>query len=114
MPNRNPYLASADDGFLNCREFRHQWDPQGRYYENKEVFIVLKCKRCDNYALLTWDARGKRIERRMVYVTEGYLNKTGERFSPDERRAEIIKRSKWQGGTKEFNSLLDKLIGEVY
>lgn len=113
MASKNEYLANADDDFIECRAFRHQWNRVGTYYEGGEYQHVLQCSRCDSYALLEWASHGGQYARRMIY-TDGYLNKTGDHFERDDLRAETNKRSKIKGGTKEFDRFVEKLTGEKY
>jgi hypothetical protein len=110
---RKDYLRDADDDFIDCRVDGHNWEEQGSYMNGKEVHRVLQCQRCDSYAVVEWGkTAGTRNGRKNKY-TPGYLNNTGEHFTRDELRIEKIRRTKFKGGTKEFDKVLAKIDEEM-
>jgi hypothetical protein len=107
MAKKGEYLYDTVDEFLECRTLRHAWKGEGRYHDGEEVYTVLQCQRCDSYAVLTWSRTGEHLNRE-YYYTPGYLNKSGERFTKNDVRAEAIRRTKF-GPRTEFQQMLERL-----
>src|SRR5262245_61002997 len=111
MARRNEgFLHDADDVVINCRALGHRWVEESDFFEGSTVWLVMQCSRCDSYRIQQWSRDTGAVENRKYYYSPGYVNATGERFSRGELRLERIRRTKFRGGSQDFEKALDRIV----